>query len=187
VLPSAQHRELPTIHCRSWSIPKPGLGSGLDHGALAGTVGRHNIASSSCCRISGGSRSCALRRPRALAASLCIWRHRAQLQPEFHRAMVPCAAREPRRWRCASVTSRTLRSCSTVHGDAESSPSESHLRTTGGDTSQAAAACRTEKREPFSICLRRLTTRTLAAFTAPQDIDHLRTPLINSPVHRRDA
>jgi hypothetical protein len=52
---------------------------------------------------------------------------------------------------------------------------------------QAAAACRTEKMEPFSICLRRLTTRTLAAFTAPQDIDHLRTPLINSPVHRRDA
>ena len=33
-----------------------------------------------------------------------------------------------------------LRSCSTVHGGAESKPSESHLRTTGGDTLQAAAA-----------------------------------------------
>jgi hypothetical protein len=76
--------------------------------------------------------------------------------------MVPCAALEPGRWPCGSVTSRTLCSCSTVHGGAESSPSESHLRTTGGDTLQAAAACRTEKREPFSICLRRLTTRTVA-------------------------
>ena len=69
-----------------------------------------------------------------------------------------------------SVRSRTLRSCSTVHGGAESSPSESHLRTTGGDTLQAAAACRSEKTEPFSICLRRLTTRTLAAFTAPEPL-----------------
>jgi hypothetical protein len=91
--------------------------------------------------------------------------HRAQLQPEFHRAMVPWAALEPGRWRCGSVRSRTVRSCSTVHGGAESRPSESHLRTTGGETLQAAAACRTEKTEPFSICLRRLTTRTLARAT----------------------
>jgi len=104
------------------------------------------------------------------------WRHcfafdgtERSYSPKFHRAMVPWAALEPRRWCCGSVTSRT-RSCSTVHGGAESRPSWSHLRTTGGDTLQAAAARRTEKTEPFSICLRRLTKRTLAAFTAPEPL-----------------
>jgi hypothetical protein len=104
---------------------------------------------------------------------------RAIDQDELHRHLVSeqsaipshaWAALEPRRWRCGSVTSRTRRSCSTVQGGAESSPSESHLRTTGGDALQAAAACCTEKTEPFSICLRRLTTRTLAAFTAPEPL-----------------
>jgi hypothetical protein len=32
---------------------------------------------------------------------------------------------------------------------------------TGGDTLHAAAAWRTEETEPFSICLRRLITRTI--------------------------
>jgi hypothetical protein len=61
------------------------------------------------------------------------------------------------------MLSRTSRSCCRVHGGSDSSPSESHLRTTGGDTSQTAAACRTENTEPFSTCLRLLTLRTLAS------------------------
>jgi hypothetical protein len=50
------------------------------------------MASRRCCRSSTPNRCCARARPRALWSSLCARRHRAQLQPLFHRASVPCAA-----------------------------------------------------------------------------------------------
>ena len=84
-----------------------------------------------------------------------------QLHPAFHLVMVPWAARVPRRRPSGSVRSRTSCNCSRVQGGPGISPRESQRRTTGGDTLQAAAAWRTEEIEPFSICLRRLTTRTL--------------------------
>jgi hypothetical protein len=49
-------------------------------------------------------------------------------------------AREPRRGPSVSVRSRTWCSCWMVHGGFGNRPSESHLRTTGWVTAQAAAA-----------------------------------------------
>src|SRR5215207_1401100 len=49
------------------------------------------MVSRSCCRMSAGSRCCALARPNALSLSLCTPRHRSQWHPLFHPALVPCA------------------------------------------------------------------------------------------------
>ena len=108
-------------------------------------------SSRSCCRTSAGKRSCALRRPRALAWSLWSWRHSPQLHPAFQRAKVPCAARLPRRRPSGSVRSRTSSSCCCVQGGSGISPSESQRRTTGGDTLHTAAACRIEVISPGSL------------------------------------
>jgi hypothetical protein len=75
----------------------------------------------------------------------------------------------PRRRPSGSVRSRNCSSCWSVHGGAARSPSESHRRTTGWLTLQAAAAWRTENTEPFSICVRRLTGERLAGLHRYRD------------------
>jgi hypothetical protein len=60
------------------------------------SVDRHRSRPEPAAASQGGSRSCAVRRPRAVAASLCIWRHRAAATARIPpRAMVPWAALEP--------------------------------------------------------------------------------------------
>jgi hypothetical protein len=119
------------------------------------------IPSRSCCRTSAGSRSCAFARFRVRARSLCARRHVAQLQPSFHRGVVPCGACGPRRRPSGSVSSRTPCSCCNVHGGSGISPLDNHRRTTGAVTLHAPAAWRTEV-----ICSGWLITRTLATRTA---------------------
>jgi hypothetical protein len=114
--------------------------------------------SRNCFRTSTGSRACALRRKRALAASFCASRHPSQSHPSSQRVSVPCAVCGPRRRPCGSVISRTSYNWSTVHGGPGMSPSESQRRTTGGVTLHMAAAWRIE----VTSC-GPLTTRTLAA------------------------
>ena len=87
------------------------------------------------------------RQPRLRSASSACpgfgaWnrRHLVQLYPAFHLVMVPWAARLPRRRPSGSVRLRTFWSCSAVHGAPGMRPRESHRRTTGGDTPEAAAA-----------------------------------------------